>query len=185
MQARASIPEMRLLELYVIAMGLLLPGQPRVVEALAIPDRPVAYQVFEAFQTLTPCLDLIEALLTANAKSHGGIEADFESRTAHEHLFNLCVHLQRSSHAWPFRPLADTATEPRGCVSLLLSAFQVRYLGRLEDDPSSRQTRTAHHHRGTGHRCLQRDCPHLSCMEARPPRLWPASYRRAKACDAQ
>ena len=99
MQAWASILEMRLLELYVIAMGLLLPGQPRVDEELAIPDRPVAYQVFEAFQALTPCLDLMEALPMANAKSHGGTEADFESRTAHEHLFNLCVHLQRSWHA--------------------------------------------------------------------------------------
>lgn len=122
MQARASIWEMRLLELYVIAMGLLLPGQPRVDEALAIPDRPVAYQVLDAFQTLIPCLDLIEALPMANAKSLGGTEADFESRTAHEHLFNLCAHLQRSRHAWPFRPPADKATEPRGCVSLLLSA---------------------------------------------------------------
>lgn len=99
MQARASIPEMRLLELYVIAMGLLLPGQPRVVEALAIPDRPVADQVLDAFQTLTPRLDLIETRLMANAKSYGSTEADFESSTAHEHLFNLCAHLQRSWHA--------------------------------------------------------------------------------------
>jgi hypothetical protein len=53
----------------------------------------VAYQVLDAFQTLTSCPDLIEALPMANAKSRGGTEADFVSRTAHEHLFNLCTHL--------------------------------------------------------------------------------------------
>ena len=70
MQAWASFLEMRLLELYVIAMGLLLPGQPRVNEELGIPDRPVAYQVLEAFQTLTPCLDLIEALLIVPTENY-------------------------------------------------------------------------------------------------------------------
>lgn len=35
-------------------MGLLLPGQPRTDDGLAIPDHPVSNQVFEALQTLTP-----------------------------------------------------------------------------------------------------------------------------------
>ena len=50
--------EKQLLELYVIARGLLLPEHPRADNELAIPDHPVADQVFEAPQTLNPRLDL-------------------------------------------------------------------------------------------------------------------------------
>ena len=59
MQACGSILEKRLLELCEIAMDLLLSGQPRAGEALAIPDRPGAYQAFDAPQGMQG-LDLTE-----------------------------------------------------------------------------------------------------------------------------
>lgn len=61
--------EGRLLSLYAVAMGLYfpMPAEDDDGEQYAPPDHPIAYQVFEALQTLKPRLDLIQALLKTNA----------------------------------------------------------------------------------------------------------------------
>jgi len=82
MLAWGSVLEKKLLELYVIARGLLLPEQPRPHDELAIPDHPVADQVFEARQTLNLRMDLIEALPMANARAYWHEHGHFRDQAA-------------------------------------------------------------------------------------------------------